>query len=153
MSERGKGKMEEKGTTEEIRKTIVVEAPPEAVFKALTDEKELVQWMPREAKMDARVGGEYEFKYRWADRALDTVLRGKILELEPNRRLSYTWDTETPDHQRRISGAVVTWLLDDLSEGKTRVTLIHSGVGKQFSKDAEMGWNYFLGRLASYSKG
>jgi len=77
-------------TTEEIRKTIVVDAPPEIVFKALTDEKELVQWMPQEAKMDARVGGEYEFKYHWGDRKLDTVLHGKILELQPNRRLSYT---------------------------------------------------------------
>ncbi len=28
----------------EIRKAVVVDAPPEVVFKALTDEKELVQW-------------------------------------------------------------------------------------------------------------
>jgi uncharacterized protein YndB with AHSA1/START domain len=139
-------------TTEEIRKTIVVDASPEIVFKALTDEKELVQWMPREAKMDARVGGEYEFKYHWGDRNLDTVLHGKILELEPNRRLSYTWDAQTADRNPRISGSVVTWILDSLPEGKTRVTLIQSGVGKQFSKDADTGWNYFLGRLASYCK-
>ncbi len=137
---------------EEIRKTIIVDAPPEVVFRALTDEKELVQWMPREAKMDAKVGGEYEFKYRWGDRGLDAILRGRILELDPNKRLSYTWDTETPNHEKRITGAVVTWLLDALPEGKTRVTLIHSGIGKQFSKDAEAGWNYFLGRLAGYCK-
>ncbi len=139
-------------TTREIRKIVVVDAPPEVVFKALTDEKELVQWMPREARIDPRVGGEYEFKYRWADRGLDTILHGKILQLESNRKLSYTWDAETPDHVRRISGAVVTWILDALPEGKTRVTLIHSGVGTQFSKDAEMGWNYFLGNLANYCK-
>jgi uncharacterized protein YndB with AHSA1/START domain len=47
---------------EELRKTIVVNAEPEVVFKALTEAKELVEWMPNEAKMDARVGGEYEFK-------------------------------------------------------------------------------------------
>ena len=39
-------------TEGEIRKTIVVDAPPEVVFKALTDEKELVQWMRQEARMD-----------------------------------------------------------------------------------------------------
>jgi uncharacterized protein YndB with AHSA1/START domain len=139
-------------TTEEIRKTIVVEAPPESVFKALTDEKELVHWMPQAAKIDARVGGEYEFKYLWADRNLETILRGKILELEPNRRLSYTWDSQTVDQNARISRSIVTWLLDSLPDGKTRVTLIQSNVAKQFSKDADSGWNYFLGRLANYCK-
>jgi uncharacterized protein YndB with AHSA1/START domain len=136
----------------EIRKTVEIEAPPEVVFKALTDEKELVQWMPKEAKFDARVGGEYEFKYHWADRGLDTVLRGKVLEFESNKKLSYTWDAETSEHSPRISGAVVTWILDPLPDGKTRVTLIHSGVVKQFSKDAEMGWNFFLANLGNYCK-
>jgi uncharacterized protein YndB with AHSA1/START domain len=138
--------------TEEIRKTIDVDSPVDVVFKALTDEKELVQWMPQAAKMDARVGGEYEFRYRWADRGLETVLNGRILELEENKRLSYSWDARTVDNSPRISGAVVTWILDSLPDGKTRVTLIHSGVGKQFSKDSESGWNYFLGRLANYCK-
>ena len=142
----------EEETTVEIRKTVTIEAPPEAVFKALTDEKELVQWMPQAARMDARVGGEYEFKYHWGDRGLDTVLRGKILEFEPNKRLSYTWDAESSDHTPRVSGAVVTWTLKRLPDGKTEVTLVHSRVGKAFSKDTESGWNYFLGRLASYCK-
>ena len=31
-------------TEGEIRKAIVVDAPPEVVFRALTDEKELVRW-------------------------------------------------------------------------------------------------------------
>jgi uncharacterized protein YndB with AHSA1/START domain len=137
---------------EEIRKQIIVDAPPEVVFKALTDEKELVRWMPQEAKMDVRVGGELEFKYHWADRGLDTVLRGKILELEPNKRISYTWDAETKDHQPRITGAVVTWMLDSLPDGKTRVTLIHSGVGKEFSQDTERGWGHYLSQLLTYVK-
>jgi uncharacterized protein YndB with AHSA1/START domain len=138
--------------TEEIRKSIVVYAPPERVFKALTDEKELVQWMPQIAKMDAREGGEYEFKYHWGDRNLDTILKGKILELEPNKKLSYTWDSQTVDRTPRISSSVVTWLLDGLPDGKTRVTVIQAGIVKQFSKDADSGWNYFLERLANYCK-
>jgi len=52
----------------EIRKTVVADATPDVVFRALTDEKELVRWMPKEAKMDAKVGGEYEFKYYWPAR-------------------------------------------------------------------------------------
>lgn len=82
---------------EEIKKTMVVDAPPEVVFKALTDERELIHWMPKEAKLDPRVEGKYEFKYHWASRNLDTVLKGNILEFVPNRRVSYTWDSETTE--------------------------------------------------------
>ena len=70
-------------TEGELRKTIVVDAPPKVVFKALTDEKELVRWMPQEAKMDARVGGEYEFKYHWAQRGLDAVATGRSSSSSP----------------------------------------------------------------------
>lgn len=121
------------------------------MFKALTDVKELVKWMPQEARMDARVGGEYEFKYRWASRGLDTVLKGRILELVPNERLSYTWDSRTTGGDPRIGDAVVTWVLDELPKGKTKVTLIHSNVSEEFRKDAELGWNHYLSQLEDYS--
>jgi uncharacterized protein YndB with AHSA1/START domain len=139
-------------SVEEVRKSIVVDAPAESVFKALTDEKELVQWMPTEAKMDARVGGVYEFKYHWAARNLDTVLRGKILEMVLNERLSLTWDSEAMGGEKRITHAVVTWILTPLADGKTNVTLIHSEVGKTFLDDTEKGWNYYLGRLDALLK-
>jgi uncharacterized protein YndB with AHSA1/START domain len=38
-------------TEGEVRKAVVVDAPPEVVFKALTDEKELVRWMPQEDRI------------------------------------------------------------------------------------------------------
>lgn len=63
-------------TEGEIRKTIVVDAPPRVVFRALTDEKELIKWMPQEARMEARVGGEYEFRYHWAQKAWMRSRRG-----------------------------------------------------------------------------
>ncbi len=138
--------------TTEVRKTVVVDASAEVVFKALTDEKELVQWMPSEAKMDARVGGGFEFKYQWAAKGLSTTLRGKILELAPNERLSYTWDTETAGREKRITGAVVTWNLESLPGGKTRVTLVQTAVARQFYEDADKGWVFFTGRLAEHCK-
>lgn len=35
--------------TAETRTAKIVDAPSSVVFKALTDEKELVKWMPKEA--------------------------------------------------------------------------------------------------------
>ena len=112
----GEGKV----TEGEIRKTIIVDAPPKVVFRALTDERELVQWMPQEARMEARVGGEYEFKYHWAQRGLDAVATGKILELIPYRRLSYTFVSSRSGSGTSLTSSTVTWMLDDLLDGKTR---------------------------------
>jgi uncharacterized protein YndB with AHSA1/START domain len=78
-------------TEGEVRKTVVVDASPETVFKALTDEKELGRWMTQQARMDPRVGGECEFKYRRAATGQHSVATGRVLELIPDKRLSYTY--------------------------------------------------------------
>jgi len=147
-------------TEGEIRKTVVVDAPPEVVFKALTDEKELVRWMPQEARMDPRLGGEYEFKYRWAEKGLHSVATGKILELIPNKRLSYTYvltrsgsgtseaDSLFPD----VTNSVVTWTLDALPDGKTRVTMVHSGLTKEAYERFDGAWGYWTGQLARHGR-
>jgi uncharacterized protein YndB with AHSA1/START domain len=146
----------------DLRKEITVDAPPEKVFRALTDEKELVQWMPEEAKMEARLGGRYEFKYHWAERGLDSSVSGRIIELIPDRKLSYTWEvTSAPETAVGSAGdtrggrppSVVSWLLEGLPDGRTRVTLVQTGLDGKFSRDAENGWDHFMGNLASHCKG
>jgi uncharacterized protein YndB with AHSA1/START domain len=139
-------------TEAEIRKTVIVDAPPKVVFRALTDEKELVQWMPQEAKMEARVGGEYEFRYHWAQRGLDAVATGKILELIPEKRLSYTFVSSRSGSGTSLANSVVTWTLDELPDGKTRVTVVHSGITKEVYGDTDAGWGYYASQLARHSK-
>ncbi len=148
-------------TESELRKTIEVDAPPEVVFKALTDEKELVQWMPQEARMDPRPGGKYEFKYRWAEKGQHSVATGKILELIPGKRLSYTY-VLTPRSGSGKSGSaflnasvtnsVVTWILDALPDGKTRVTMVHSGITKEAHGAVDGAWGYYTGQLARHCR-
>lgn len=40
----------------EIRKSIVVHAPLEVVFKAISDPEELTQWFPDQAILEPKVG-------------------------------------------------------------------------------------------------
>ena len=129
----------------ETRKTIVIDAPSPVVFKAITDETELVQWMHKEARMDLRVGGEYEFKFYWAEANITAVAKGKILELIPNKKLTYTFDATYLGSDRRVEGTVVTWTLDELPDDKTRVTVHHVGVDWA-------GYVYWLQRLESYCR-
>lgn len=129
-------------------KTVVIDAPATAVFRALTDERELVRWMPEEAKFDARVGGEYEFRYRWDARGKSTLLKGRIVELVPGRKLSYTWEALTPEGEKRAGNSMVTWELEELADGRTKVTLTHSGIAESSMKETAAGWDYFTGRLS-----
>ena len=40
----------------EIRKIVVIDAPPDMVFKAISDEKELIEWFPDLAVLEPRIG-------------------------------------------------------------------------------------------------
>jgi uncharacterized protein YndB with AHSA1/START domain len=140
-------------TGNEIRKTVVVDAPPTVVFRALTDERELERWMPQKAKMDARLGGKLEFKYHWAERGVDRVVAGEILELIPDKKLSYSWRSPMADgrggRDDSPSSSIVTWTLEKLPNGKTKVTLAHTGFTGS-AQDAENGWTYYTGRLVQH---
>jgi len=141
--------------TEEIRKTIVIDASPAAVFRALTDEKELLQWFPNQgAVLEARIGGAVEFKFLRPDGAKH-MMRGRILEIVPGIKLSYSWKFDSaPD-----SNEVVTWTLEPVDGSKTRVTLVHTGFKKPSQKNLESGmsleagWTHFIAQLADHCKG
>lgn len=45
----------------EIKKTIIIDASPEIVFKAITDPRELTNWFPDQAILEPRVRGKMEF--------------------------------------------------------------------------------------------
>jgi uncharacterized protein YndB with AHSA1/START domain len=44
--------------TIEIKKSIVIDATPEVVFKAITDPNELTHWFPDQAILEPKVGGK-----------------------------------------------------------------------------------------------
>ena len=132
----------------EIRKTIVIDAPPQAVYKALTEENDLTQWFPSRAILETKVGGRMEFKFERDDGTVDHAVVGKILEIVPGKRLSFSWkNTSDPD----FPDTVVTWSLEPLEGNKTRVTLVHTGFEKGRWMDLhDGGWSYFIGRLEEY---
>jgi uncharacterized protein YndB with AHSA1/START domain len=138
--------------TEEIQKTIVIDASPTVVFKALIVEKELMQWFANQgAMLEARVGGTVEFKFLRPDGARHTM-HGNVLEIIPGKKLSYSWNVASESKE------VVTWMLEPVDGGKTRVTLVHSGFKKPSQKDLESGmsleagWSHFVSQLANHSR-
>lgn len=114
----------------------------------MTEEKELVRWMPRSAKIEARAGGDYEFKFYWAAKNVETTAKGRIVELVPNRKVAYTLASD--DDVAGSPPSLVTWTLEEEPDGKTRVTLVHSGIDAALCMRRAMGWGYYLERLAAH---
>ena len=113
--------------------TAQINRPTGEVFNGLIDPQQLERYMANKATVEPRVGGKYDFGWEGNGPI-------KILELEPNRKLTYSWlDQDT----------VVTWILED-SEGGTRLTLVHSGFAKDRSTDDyTAGWWKFINCLKS----
>ena len=47
----------------EIRKIVIIDAPVEMVFRAIIDEKELIDWFPDLAVLEPKVGGKVRFTF------------------------------------------------------------------------------------------
>jgi uncharacterized protein YndB with AHSA1/START domain len=70
----------------EVRREIVVDAPPGEVWEALTDPEELAEWFAKDVELDVRPGGEGVF--RWHDGSERRVV---VEEVDAERLFSFWW--------------------------------------------------------------
>src|SRR5215472_2049874 len=129
------------------KRTIVVENDlpyvPEKVWRTLTEPELLAAWlMPNDIK--AVVGHRFTFQTMPVP-GFDGVARCEILEVEPNRRLRYTF--RGGSHERRGYGAyldtVVTWTLTPTDSGGTLLRLEHDGFTEESAETFDImskGW-------------
>lgn len=143
-------------SADRITAEIHIAAPPEAVFDALTDPDQMVEWwgdeeyyQTEEAGVDLREGGRWWAAGHNADGRPFTV-RGEYRIVERPRVLSYTWDPSWAEWERE-EPTVVTITLEPQGDG-TRLSLVHEGFAG-FEKDREdhaEGWPFVLGLLREH---
>jgi len=103
--------MQTHGTLPEIRKTVVLNAPIEKVWKAVaTSEGIAGWWMPN--TFEPVVGRDFILH---AGQFGDSPC--KVTEIDPPHRVGFDWGKDWH----------LTFELKQLEEGKTEFTLIHSG--------------------------
>ena len=68
-----------------VRRSAVLPAPPERVWKALTDDDELSAWFGGAARLDPRPGGTGTFVSAEGRRT------ARVKRAEPGRRLTWRW--------------------------------------------------------------
>jgi uncharacterized protein (TIGR03086 family) len=123
-----------------FNKTVFLPVDPDAAFALITEPERLRRWKTVAARVDLRVGGEY----RWTITPGHSAM-GRFTEIEPGKRIVYTWGWEG-DAGLPPGASTVTVNLEAV-EGGTTVQLIHEGLtGEQEMAHAE-GWNHFLERL------
>jgi uncharacterized protein YndB with AHSA1/START domain len=123
----------------------VYDAPASRVWTALTDRNEMEKWYFNIAEFKPIVG--FEFTFEGGTETEKFVHLCKILEVIPERKLSYSWS-----YQGFPGYSVVTFEL--IAEGeRTRLRLTHDGV-ETFLQDHPAfakqnfsnGWDAILGK-------
>jgi uncharacterized protein YndB with AHSA1/START domain len=140
---------------------IQIAAPPERVFQALTDERELIRWFNDPScpvkfwQMDARPGGHYSYASEKGTVVVNGVndfeCHGEILEFDPPRLQVYTWYGNW--HVNKSLRTVVRWELTPDAAG-TRVKVTHSGLTQEDAarKDYSIGWAGVLDTLKKFTE-
>jgi uncharacterized protein YndB with AHSA1/START domain len=119
--------------------SVVVEreipCPPEKIWRALTQPHLIQEWL---MKNDFQPVVDRHFNLRGDWGAVDC----KVLAIEPNKTLSYTWDAMGLE-------SIVTWTLTATDTG-THLRMEQSGFRPDQQKayqGAKYGWQKFLGNL------
>jgi uncharacterized protein YndB with AHSA1/START domain len=124
---------------------IEVEATPERVWQALTDEKELVRWFPLDARVEPGSGGSVYLS--WLNEFAATT---EIQVWDPPRHLRTAWSF----HQEGQPTQVTDYYIENRG-GRTVVRAVTSGFPLDPSWDGwvegtERGWAFELRSLKHY---
>lgn len=103
-----------------VERDVLVPAPPDEVWEALTDPGSLEEWFATEAELDPTPGGEGVF--RWGD---GDERRAVVREAEPEERLVLDWE----------GGGEVVIELEEV-DGGTRVHVVETS--PQFAPALEL---------------
>jgi uncharacterized protein YndB with AHSA1/START domain len=129
----------------EHESSIDIDAPPEIVWEHLVTVDGLSAWMGERVDIEPIAGG------RFAMHVHGSEIRGRFVEVDPQRRLVLTWGLlGSADHPPGSS--TVEFLLTECDSG-TRVTLRHTGLPLRSTATHAAGWAYFLPRLAAVATG
>jgi uncharacterized protein YndB with AHSA1/START domain len=132
-----------------IQTTVTIEAPTEAVFRALTEPEALEHWLATKVESDPKAGGRFRYEFEFDDPAQNNVQEGEYLEVEDSTRVALPWTFGFSPKQTTVEYALRP------ENGGTRVDFTHLGFeeGEPWAGVYERftgGWQMFLESLKSY---
>jgi uncharacterized protein YndB with AHSA1/START domain len=123
---------------------LTLRATPEAVFAMFVDPAHLIRWIGISAELDPRPDGTFRFEV-----VPGQFCEGRFVDLEPPRRLSFTWGWTDPSFGVAPGGSLVEVTLRPVAEG-TRLRLVHRDLPTDDNRQLhDDGWARFPARLAA----
>lgn len=131
---------------------VFIAAPRERVFEAITDPAQAARWWGpgdryrmTDIQMEMRPGGKWSAVGSSVNMG-PIKIHGDILEVDPPRKLTYTW---TSNWFAKLTQVV--WELETRDQG-TYVKLTHTGFGGDAAqtKGHSIGWSLVMGWLQVY---
>lgn len=116
--------------------------PPEKLWRALTQPQLIEEWLMKN-NFRPELGHRFNLSGDWGG-----VLDCEVLEIEPHKSLSYTWDFVNDDPAFNLR-SVVTFTLTPTDRG-THLRVEQTGFRpeqKQAFGGARAGWKHFLTKL------
>jgi len=126
----------------EIRHMLLIDAPVEVVYRAVTEQEGLAAWWTRETIASPEVGATLQFKF--GDRYLDKM---NVLALDPNRLVE--WECFEGDEQ--WVGTRFEFALEKQGD-QTLLRFVHTGWRDMtdFFAHCNYQWGYYLGSLKRF---
>jgi uncharacterized protein YndB with AHSA1/START domain len=136
-----------------VVRELSIAARPETVWEFLVDPEKVTRWMGVAATLEPHPGGEYRVEV-----LPGIVASGSFVEVDPPRRLVFTWGWE-PSHME-APGSVVTpgsstveIELEPDGDG-TRLRFEHRDLpGVEATASHADGWDHYLPRLTAAASG
>jgi uncharacterized protein YndB with AHSA1/START domain len=131
---------------EVIRVERRIAAPPEAIYRYLTESALWSRWQGESAELDPVAGGRVVIRM-----SEDQVVEGSYVEIRPTTRVVITWGWR--GHPRMPPGTT-TVEFDLVADGDgTIVRLTHREIPADDLPIHRQGWDVFLPRLATVAAG
>jgi uncharacterized protein YndB with AHSA1/START domain len=128
-----------------VERTIEIRAPQETVFRYFTDSRRFASWWGEGSEIDPRPGGRVRIRYPGG-----VVASGEVLEIDPPRRIAFTYGYEGEGPPIPPGGSRVTIRLEPAADG-TAVHLRHEaeGIAAEVGAEHVQGWRYQMALFAN----
>lgn len=130
-----------------VEREIRIDASAETVFAYLIEPDKMPLWMGSSAELDPRPGGIYRVTIN-----PKVVASGEFVEVEPPRRVLFTWGWEGDENPTKPGSSTVEITLEADGEA-TLVRVVHRDLGEEQRAPHDHGWGLYLDRLAIIATG
>jgi uncharacterized protein YndB with AHSA1/START domain len=132
-----------------IEREVFIKAPPETVFKFLSDARLMAHWLGSFQEIDPQPEGVFQVEV-----SPGNIARGEYTEVVPFRRVVFTWgwSSAQPDLAALRPGTSLVEIELEPRDGGTQLRLRHSRLPEGLQPIHAERWPVHLSRLAALLK-